>query len=97
MKALTIILALIASFLFIKVCTNWIDLSVPLFENINAYSSDSSSTADLHHASSDETVNSSSIGTVFQIVQKIVMLFVVITFIAWVFMLLNDIKMTRKK
>jgi hypothetical protein len=98
MKTITIILALVASGLFIFVCTNFIDLEFPLLDTIESYESGSAVSSDISgiQSSSSFEFDSGSWGTVIVLGQKIIMLLVVVTFLAWVFMMLKNIKMTKK-
>lgn len=99
MKNITIILALVASGLFIFLCTNFIDLEFPLLEKIGSYESDSATASDFTtiQSSSSLKLESSSWGAVIQLVQVIIMLLVVVTFLAWVFLMLKDVKTIKKK
>ncbi len=98
MKTLTIILALVASGLFIFLCTNFIDLEFPLLDNIESYENGSVVSSDISGMQSSVAIDleSGSWGTIIVLVQKIMMILVVVTFLAWVFLMLKDTKVMKK-
>jgi hypothetical protein len=73
-------------------------LNFHYWDNIESYESGSAVSSDISglRGSSAVDLESGSWGTIIVVVQKIMMLLVVVTFLAWVFMMLKDTKVIKK-